>query len=597
MDNTPDPNARKEPLLPGLPQRQDGSSTPNILADRWRLDVQIGQGAFGKVWRARDIASGEQVAIKLFNTTLEATGYLQELGLLFSESHPNIVYVHSFGYNKGQRYIVYEYVPGGSLRDLLVRQPRVDPAQALRLTRDIVEGLLFAHARDVVHRDLKPENILLTSSKWPMRAKLCDFGLATRSRSDQRMTSRYGSPGYMAPEQFDGDYDRRVDLWAVGVILYELLFGRRPFDGDPVSIRHAHRHGEVPYPEDAPAPLLRLLNGLLAREPDARYGDAAALLVDLDEVIAALSMPRRQPTISQPLFREVSLDLAWRKEIEGRVLCASTTARGELLLSMEGGLDLVLEDGRHARLVHTSQPIEEFIEGGNLGHAIGWVALGKLWTFTRGQIAPLEGDYTLPAHTRRVLWTPQSQHLLIHAPDRLELVSRAGAVLWRAQVASYGVVPPLCVSDDGLTIWIAQEAPRTQLVALSVAGERIVRTAAGGADVAIAAADRSAVIVGTRGQRQLTRIDARGFVTAQAELTEPLTDLQRIGRGLVAAISARHIQLLDVRSLRSRAMVALPTITSAPLFGRAGMFLLSHTEGKLTIDAYSFTNLDEVQPR
>lgn len=75
-----------------------------------------------------------------------------------------------------------------------MRQPRVEPAQALRLTRDIVEGLLFAHTRDVVHRDLKPENILLTSSKWPMRAKLCDFGLATRSRSDQRMTSRYGSP-------------------------------------------------------------------------------------------------------------------------------------------------------------------------------------------------------------------------------------------------------------------------------------------------------------------------------------------------------------------------------------------------------------------
>jgi hypothetical protein len=386
-----------------------------------------------------------------------------------------------------------------------------------------------------------------------------------------------------------------VDLWAVGIILYEMLFGRRPFDGDPVSIRHAHRHSEVPYPEDAPPALLDLLRGLIATDPDQRCGDAAALTARIDDAIAALTQPRRQPTISQPLFHEIALEHAWSKEIEGRVLRASTTERGELLLATDQGLDLVLDDGRRAQLVRTTQPIEEFIEEGHMGHAIGWIALGKLWTFARGQIAPLVGDYTLPARARRVLWTPQSHHLLIHSADCLELVSRTGQVAWRAQIASYGVVPPLCVSDDGQVIWIAQEAPRTQLVALSIGGERLVRTAAGGADVAIAPADRGAVLVGTRGQRQLTRIDTRGFVTAQAELTEPLTDLVRIGRGFVAAISARHLQLLDARSLRSRAMVALPSLTNLPLFGRAGMFLISAREARAQLDSYKLTNLHEVK--
>jgi serine/threonine-protein kinase len=586
---------RRQPLLPDLPQRLDGSSSPTILADRWRLDVQIGQGAFGKVWRARDMASGEQVAIKLFNTGLEATGYLQELGLLFSEAHPHIVYVHSFGYSKGQRYIVYEYVHGGSLRDLLVSQPRIEPLHALSITRDIVEGLRFAHARDVVHRDLKPENILLTSSKLPTRAKLCDFGLAARSRAGERLTSRYGSPGYMAPEQFEGDYDRRVDLWAVGVILYEMLFGRRPFDGDPVSIRHAHRHAEVPYPDDAPPALLKLLGGLLARDPAARYADAGALLADLDAAQAAMTRPRRQPTISQPLFREVTLERRSRAQVPGRALGAVMTERGELLLATEHGVELVMEDGRCAQLVKTAQPIDALIEGGHMGHAIGWIALGKLWAFERGQIRQIVGDYTLPERSRRVLWTPGAQHLLIHSTDRLELVDRVGRVCWRAQIASYGVVPPLCVSEDGQVLWIAQEAPRTQLVALSLSGRRLVRTAAGGADVAIAPADGTAVLVGTRGQRQLMRVDLHGFVTAQIELTEPLQELHRMGHGLVAATSARHLQLLDVRTLRSRAMVALPSLSQSPMFGRSTLLLLAGHERHVQIDIYKLTHLDEVK--
>ena len=111
------------------------------------------------------------MAIKIFTEAFLNSGYLQELGLMFDEQHPNIVEVLSFGYTAGRKHIVYEYVPGGSLRDYLVRVRHVEPAVALELTAEIARALVFAHGRNVVHRDLKPENILLERADLPLHGQ------------------------------------------------------------------------------------------------------------------------------------------------------------------------------------------------------------------------------------------------------------------------------------------------------------------------------------------------------------------------------------------------------------------------------------------
>ena len=579
----PDPAPSPATSMARALERQ-ASVLNQLIDERWRIEQQIGFGSFGKVFRARDIHSGQLAAVKIFHERTEASGYIQELGLLFSEVHPHLVSTLSFGYTKGRRHIVYEYVPGGTLRDLLIRCPRLEPSLALGITQDILKGVAFAHSRQVVHRDLKPENVLLTRHEPPFQAKICDFGLSTRLRHQSKLTSNYGSPGYMAPEQLSGQYDHRVDYYAVGVILYELLFGRRPFQGDLVGIRHAHQHLPLALPEDLPEPLRQLLVGLLARDPDERFAHARDVLHAVSRAQAALrQLPSEQP-LSSPRFTELALTPAWRVIAPQRLRRVTTTRQGHLLLGLEDRLTLLTRQGKPLELVHLSAPIEDLIEGGDLKHHLGWLAQGQLWIFERGALRCATLPQEIEHGPRRLIFLPDHEHILIVTPKHLDCMDLHAKLRWRAEIASYGALPEVCLSAEGSTprIWLAQETPRTQLIALDMTGQPQLRAAVHAHDPLLLAGPKDSVLCGARGQRLITRQDAQGFTLGQLELMQPLLELGDLGSELVAAVSATHLQIFDAQTMRSLHIQRLPEEGSMCLLHRGGAWALD-TRGSQTL--------------
>lgn len=561
------------------------SEAPSVIEGRFRIESQIGYGAFGKVFRARDTVTGDDVAVKIFDGRLDETGYLAELGLLFNEAHPSIVTTISFGYSAGRKYIVYEFVRGGSLRDLLIRTPRVNPSEALRLMRDVCEGLAFAHDRRVIHRDLKPENLLLADAKTPCRVKICDFGLSARFRPGDRLSSQFGSPAYMAPEQFGEEYDHRIDLYAVGVILYELLFGRRPHTGDAVSLRHAHRHVPPAMPEDGPPHLVEFLTRAMAKDPDERFGSAQEMVEAIDRLLAeesASGLGRVNP----PAFESIELLKRWKMRIPRRMVNFVSTEEGDLIVALDDRIIRLDVDGNVETLTRTTEPVSDFALRMRSEGPIVWASSGRLYSWFGGEVRALTPPCSVPDGPRSLVLSPDGRHLAVAATEYVDVVELdASKVLWRAEVATYGQPTEVSFDTGGGLLWIASEAPRTQLVALTLDGERVCRTAAGASDAILLDAP-SGVVVGSRGKRQLHKISESGFVTHRLELSASLYSLEQVTERLLAAYSARHIELVDRETLASYALVPRPDDNELLVAAGAGVFLLEMDGASLVARRY-----------
>lgn len=557
----------------GMEGKAGLQDVPTWIEGRFRIDSQIGFGAFGKVFRAHDRETGESVAVKLFDERLDETGYLQELGLLFSEEHPNLVRTISFGYASGQKYIVYEFVRGGSLRDYLIRNPRVATTEALTVLRDVCLGLEFAHGRRVVHRDLKPENLLLTSPDCPFEIKICDFGLSTRFRPGSKITSYFGSPAYMAPEQFGDQYDHRIDLYAAGVILYEMLFGRRPHSGDAVSLKHAHVHVEPPMPVSGPPKLLHLLTRLMAKNPDDRYQNARDVLQDVNALLT--DEPLHADALPVPRNEAVTYSTKWSYRLPMPCSGYQLDARHGLILGLQDAIVGVDHDGQATTLVETTVPVTEFVEGGDPSRRFGWTSGEDIWVWDDGHVRMLEGGCEVPQGARRLLWSPDLRCIVVASATHVDLVDATdGTVMWRAEVATYGTPPEVCFDESGECVWIASEAPRTQLVCLSLAGDKRCRTAAPGADAAMVAGPGGGIIVGTRGRKRLSRLNADGFVEGEIEMIASLVELHAVSDRLCAVWSHKHVELIDRRTLASYALLPRPDEHERVLMSGAAVVLM-----------------------
>ncbi|GAA2753789.1 serine/threonine-protein kinase [Amnibacterium kyonggiense] len=263
-----------------------------LLDGRYQIRARIARGGMATVYLATDLRLERRVAVKVMHAHLADDAafrdrFIQEARSAARLAHPNVVNVFDQGQDLGTAYLVMEYLQGITLRDLLGEYGRLTPEQTMDILEAVLAGLVAAHKAGIIHRDLKPENVLLADDG---RIKLGDFGLARAATSSTASgQALLGTIAYLSPELVTrGIADTRSDVYAVGIMMYEMLTGEQPFKGEqPVQIAYQHANDSVPAPSlknpGVPALLDDLTLWATARDPEDRPRDARAMLDQLFE--------------------------------------------------------------------------------------------------------------------------------------------------------------------------------------------------------------------------------------------------------------------------------------------------------------------------
>jgi serine/threonine protein kinase/Tfp pilus assembly protein PilF len=298
-----------------------------LFARRFEVIEELGKGGMGKVYRVFDKKVDEEVALKLIKPEIAAERevidrFRSELKMSRKISHRNVSRMYDLGDEEGTYFITMEYVQGEDLKSFIHRSKQLNTGTAISIAKQVAEGLEEAHRLGVVHRDLKPSNIMIDKDG---NAKIMDFGIA-RSLAEKGITGAgvmIGTPEYMSPEQVEGkDIDQRSDLYSLGVILYEMVTGRRPFEGEtPLSVAHKQKYEA---PEDPrklngqlPDSLTRVILRCLEKDKQKRYQSAEELhfeLTRLEEEIptSERAIPKRKPTKLKEIAVKES-KIPWKK--------------------------------------------------------------------------------------------------------------------------------------------------------------------------------------------------------------------------------------------------------------------------------------------
>ena len=299
---------------------------------RYQILEQLGEGGMATVYKAYDTRLDRYVAIKVIRNDLFGPTLLERMLKRFEReakalaklSHPNIVKVLDYGEHNGAPYLVLEYLPGGTLKGQVMGRP-IPWQEAVRLLLPIAGALDYAHEQKIIHRDVKPANILLTEKGQPM---LSDFGIAKILEMKEEFTltgsgTGIGTPEYMAPEQGMGrEVDARTDIYSLGIVLYELVTGRKPYTADtPMAVVLKHMTDPLPRPRqyiaDLPDIVERVLLKALAKDPQDRYSKISEFADALENADQSRNIDNNQPNASTSsanltqLLQQKNLNRLW----------------------------------------------------------------------------------------------------------------------------------------------------------------------------------------------------------------------------------------------------------------------------------------------
>jgi len=307
-----------------MEKTNDELTRGTTFVSRYEVIEELGKGGMGNVYRVFDKKLDEEVALKIIKPEIAYNGnsidrFSNELKFARKVAHRNVCKMYDLGEKEGTHYITMEYVPGESLTSMIGMMGQLSAAQVIFIAKQMCEGLAEAHRLGVVHRDLKPSNIIVDREG---NARILDFGLA-RSLKAKSITGpgvMIGTPTYMSPEQVDAkQVDKRSDIYSLGVILYEMIAGRVPFDGDTaLSIALKHKTEKPLDPIDfnaqMPLELNRVILKCMEKDKEKRYQDAKELLSDLSKIEDGITnkereIPKKNPTTLKTV--KVTLRKRW----------------------------------------------------------------------------------------------------------------------------------------------------------------------------------------------------------------------------------------------------------------------------------------------
>ncbi len=322
-----------------------------VLDGKYRLVRLIGKGGMGSVYEAEHTVINRRVAVKLLNPEYADEGdivarFVREAQAASSIGHPNIIDIQDVGEDDGKTFIVMELLEGTSLSALIKSRGRLEPSHAVAIARQVADGLQAAHEKGIVHRDLKADNVFLThDARLGEQVRILDFGISKVMEADGTDLTQtgavMGTPHYMAPEQVRGekDVDARIDVWALGVMIYEMLTGMYPFPGTrtPEVLVKILTEPMAALEPDLPDDLVEVVERALEKDRDARYASVAEMRkaleplqassptlpsdvdrMGLDETVATPSA-QRKPTTQPPsvprwkhvLWYVIAIPIAW----------------------------------------------------------------------------------------------------------------------------------------------------------------------------------------------------------------------------------------------------------------------------------------------
>jgi serine/threonine protein kinase len=293
-------------------------SLVNKTLGGYSLVEELGKGGMAVVYKAYQPKLERWVAVKVLNPIYTAdedeseilTRFQREARAIAALRHPNILTIHDYGEEEGLAYIVMEYVEAGTLKDRLTGDP-FDWKRAVNLAMGLGRALAYAHDQGIIHRDVKPANVLLPREDWPL---LADFGLVKLQQARRALTQpgmTLGTPAYTSPEQAVGEaVDHRADIYALGVVLFEMVTGRLPFESDkPFEVLLMHMNEPPPRPRDLVTDMPEIVEDAilkaLAKSPDDRYDQMSEMVSDLDSAWSValttqqVMSPRADETLHQ----------------------------------------------------------------------------------------------------------------------------------------------------------------------------------------------------------------------------------------------------------------------------------------------------------